>query len=235
MYTKDFCNELLEKIAQMEQAGMPPQGMSPGSGGLVPGGAQDPNAMAGAGPAGPKAPKVKPEQLYERMLKMTGRMADMSAQLGQTGQQSQSMEQMVREDQQEMQSQNMMGMQQDPMQQDPNMGMQQDPSMMQQPQAPGMGLQPQASFKEELLRQMEKQSLAPLAIAGAAQVGGMAVGAGVPALGNIGTRIDTGSRTSSPFAGGRARMMRQRKLNTLSGGLSGTTGLEASEKLTPRI
>ena len=77
MYTKDFCNNLIEKLANMEM-GQQQASAQPGSGGLVPGYEQD--AGAGGAPAGPKVPKVKPEQLYERMLKMAGRMADMSAQ-----------------------------------------------------------------------------------------------------------------------------------------------------------
>jgi hypothetical protein len=167
MYSKDFCDSILEKIANMEQMGMPgQQSMAPGSGGLVPGGPeqqQDPMAGGGAS-AGPKGPpKVKPEQLYERMLKMTGRMADMSAQLGQSGQQTQSMEQMVREDQQEMATQ---GMGMDPMMggqpgMDQGMGMGMPQPGMDQGMGmpPQMGLQPQASLKKEIANQLEKEAL----------------------------------------------------------------------------
>ena len=214
MYTKNDCNDLLEKIANMEM-GMPeqqPGGMQPGSGGLVADG-QDPNAAAaGGGAAGPKGPpKVKPEQLYERMLKMTGRMADMSAQLGQAGQQGQSMEQMVREDQQEMQTQNM-GMQQPGI--DPSMGMGQAPGMdqgmgMQQPQQ-GMdfgmggqpGLQPQASLRDWISKSLKKEAL--LGAHFAAGLSGDALEGGL----NIGNRFSRNRKNSgNPLNRGHTDMM----------------------------
>jgi len=99
-------------------------------------------------------------ELGRELVKMTGRMADMSAQLGQSGQPTQSMEQMVREDQQEM-SQQGMGM--DPIMGGMDQGMGQPP-MGGQPPMPG--LQPQASLKREISNQLEKEALVQAALIG---------------------------------------------------------------------
>jgi hypothetical protein len=237
MYTPDFCDELIEKLANMEM-GMQPQQppMSPGSGGLVPdGGGQDPNAAAGApAAAGPKGPaKVKPEQLYERMLKMTGRMADMSAQLGQSGQPSQSMEQMVREDQQEMQAQSMGGGMDPSMGQDPSM-MGQDPNAMGGMPPQGMdpmmggqpGLQPQASLKLEIAKVLEKEALLGSALS-AQFAGGLGLGAASGA-GDLATRFRTYMKSGVPSVRGTANMLGNRARNRASvkaigGGLEGSS------------
>ena len=225
MYTKNDCDNLLEKIANMEM-GMPqqPPGMQPGSGGLVPE-EQDPNAAAG-GPAGPKGPpKVKPEQLYERMLKMTGRMADMSSQLGQSGQQSQSMEQMVREDQREMQAQNS-GIEMNPM-----MGGQPQPQPGMNPMMGQPGLQPQASLKdsiEAMLRKeayLQKEALSALGT----QFVGTIAGPAVQALGKIKTRFK-GWMKSNPLTKATRKVIDNRKLHTFDSPIVGGN-LQGSRKI----
>ena len=223
MYTKNDCDNLLEKIANMEM-GMPqqPPGMQPGSGGLVPE-EQDPNAAAG-GPAGPKGPpKVKPEQLYERMLKMTGRMADMSSQLGQSGQQSQSMEQMVREDQREMQAQNS-GIEMNPM-----MGGQPQPGM--NPMMGQPGLQPQASLKDSIEAMLRKEAyLQKEALSAFGTHFGLTLaGPALQSLSKIKTRFK-GWMKSNPLTKATRKVLDNRKLHTFDSPIVGGN-LQGSRKI----
>jgi hypothetical protein len=221
MYSRELCDELIEKLANMEMAQQP---MMPGSGGLVPGGAQDPSMGGGEAPAaaGPKQPKVKPEQLYERMLKMTGRIADMSAQLGQSGQPTQSMEQMVKEDQAEMQGEAQPAM-------DPSM--QQSPMPMQAPPMdPSMqgGLQPQASLRLGVEELLKKKAVAALGAGLTAHMVGSMAGPAVNTAQNIGSRF----RRWASGHHGKQRVLTKRQLNRPASGPAGAN-LTGNEDIIP--